>query len=155
MESQLRFKVCLWPKGRGAESSSTQRTCTWASVSEALWGAEFAQVGRPLPLDVDVVSRAVILLGCHGGVHASQPLSPGSLTGTSVPDLIVSTNHQMWLLFQTDGSGSSLGFKASYEGNCSWGADELALESDAWGLDLESVSPGFESLFWLALAASP
>uniref|UniRef100_A0A2K5Z0Z0 CUB and Sushi multiple domains 2 n=1 Tax=Mandrillus leucophaeus TaxID=9568 RepID=A0A2K5Z0Z0_MANLE len=47
--------------------------------------------------------------------HTSKYLSPASLTGTSVPDLIVSTNHQMWLLFQTDGSGSSLGFKASYE----------------------------------------
>lgn len=107
------------------------------------------------PLPLDVVGRAVILLRCHGGVHTSQPLSPGSLTGTSVPDLIVSTNHQMWLLFQTDGSGSSLGFKASYEGNCSWGADHLALESHAWGLDLESVSAGFKSSFWLALAASP
>lgn len=107
------------------------------------------------PLPLDVVGWAVILLRCHGGVHTSQPLSPGSLTGTSVPDLIVSTNHQMWLLFQTDGSGSSLGFKASYEGNCSWGADHLALESYAWGLDLESVSPGFKSSFWLALAASP
>lgn len=76
-------------------------------------------------------------------VHASKSLSPDSLTGTSVPDLIVSTNHQMWLLFQTDGSGSSLGFKASYEGNCSWDADKL--ESDTWGLDWESGSPGFES----------
>uniref|UniRef100_A0A2K5LD89 CUB and Sushi multiple domains 2 n=1 Tax=Cercocebus atys TaxID=9531 RepID=A0A2K5LD89_CERAT len=47
--------------------------------------------------------------------HTSKYISPASLTGTSVPDLIVSTNHQMWLLFQTDGSGSSLGFKASYE----------------------------------------
>lgn len=94
------------------------------------------------PLPLDVVGWAAILLGCHGRGHASQHLSPGSLTGTSVPDLIVSTNHQMWLLFQTDGSGSSLGFKASYEGNCSWGADVFALESDAWGLDLESVSPG-------------
>ncbi|XP_043915904.1 CUB and sushi domain-containing protein 1-like [Protopterus annectens] len=37
------------------------------------------------------------------------------LTGTTVPDLIVSTNHQMWLIFQTDGTSSSLGFKAIYE----------------------------------------
>lgn len=50
--------------------------------------------------------------------QTSNDLSPNSLTGTSVPDLIVSTHHQMWLLFQSDSSGSSLGFKASYEGNC-------------------------------------
>lgn len=43
--------------------------------------------------------------------------SLGSLTGTSVPDLIVSTQHQMWLLFQTDSVRNLLGFKATYEGN--------------------------------------
>ncbi|XP_023489601.1 CUB and sushi domain-containing protein 2 isoform X1 [Equus caballus] len=50
-----------------------------------------------------------------GGQDGDQKTVLYILTGTSVPDLIVSTNHQMWLLFQTDGSGSSLGFKASYE----------------------------------------
>ncbi|ELW48605.1 CUB and sushi domain-containing protein 3, partial [Tupaia chinensis] len=50
-----------------------------------------------------------------GGQDGDQKTVLYVLTGTSVPDLIVSTNHQMWLLFQTDGSGSSLGFKASYE----------------------------------------
>ena len=40
-----------------------------------------------------------------------------SLTGTTVPDLIVSTHHQMWLLFQTDSVSNLLGFKATYEGN--------------------------------------
>uniref|UniRef100_A0A8C0FU17 CUB and Sushi multiple domains 2 n=1 Tax=Bubo bubo TaxID=30461 RepID=A0A8C0FU17_BUBBB len=38
-----------------------------------------------------------------------------SLTGTTVPDLIVSTHHQMWLLFQTDSVSNLLGFKATYE----------------------------------------
>ncbi|KAG8506883.1 CUB and sushi domain-containing protein 2, partial [Galemys pyrenaicus] len=50
-----------------------------------------------------------------GGQDGDQKTVLYILTGTSVPDLIVSTNHQMWLLFQTDSSGSSLGFKASYE----------------------------------------
>ncbi|XP_023614240.1 CUB and sushi domain-containing protein 2 [Myotis lucifugus] len=53
-----------------------------------------------------------------GGQDGDQKTVLYILTGTSVPDLIVSTNHQMWLLFQTDGSGSSLGFKASYEVSC-------------------------------------
>ncbi|EPY81832.1 CUB and Sushi multiple domains 2-like protein [Camelus ferus] len=50
-----------------------------------------------------------------GGQDGDQKTVLYILTGTSVPDLIVSTHHQMWLLFQTDSSGSSLGFKASYE----------------------------------------
>uniref|UniRef100_F6THN8 CUB and Sushi multiple domains 2 n=1 Tax=Ornithorhynchus anatinus TaxID=9258 RepID=F6THN8_ORNAN len=50
-----------------------------------------------------------------GGQDGDQKTILYVLTGTTVPDLIVSTNHQMWLLFQTDGSSGSLGFKASYE----------------------------------------
>uniref|UniRef100_A0A8C6MXK7 CUB and Sushi multiple domains 2 n=1 Tax=Mus spicilegus TaxID=10103 RepID=A0A8C6MXK7_MUSSI len=50
-----------------------------------------------------------------GGQDGDQKTVLYILTGTSVPDLIVSTHHQMWLLFQSDSSGSSLGFKASYE----------------------------------------
>ncbi|MEE6484219.1 hypothetical protein FKM82_013795 [Ascaphus truei] len=50
-----------------------------------------------------------------GGKVGDQKTVLYVLTGASVPDLIVSANHQMWLLFRTDSSGSSLGFKASYE----------------------------------------
>ena len=46
----------------------------------------------------------------------------------------------MWLLFQTDGSGSSLGFKASYEGNCSWGANES--DTGVWCQQALGPSPG-------------
>ncbi|XP_023687916.2 CUB and sushi domain-containing protein 2 isoform X1 [Paramormyrops kingsleyae] len=37
------------------------------------------------------------------------------LSGTTTPDLVVSTSHQMWLNFKTDDSSGSLGFKVSYE----------------------------------------
>ncbi|XP_036410979.1 CUB and sushi domain-containing protein 2 [Megalops cyprinoides] len=37
------------------------------------------------------------------------------LSGTTTPDLIVSTSHQMWLNFKTDDTSGSLGFKVSYE----------------------------------------
>uniref|UniRef100_A0A8C6L3G6 CUB and Sushi multiple domains 2 n=1 Tax=Nothobranchius furzeri TaxID=105023 RepID=A0A8C6L3G6_NOTFU len=37
------------------------------------------------------------------------------LSGTSTPDLVVSTSHQMWLNFKTDDTSGSLGFKVSYE----------------------------------------
>lgn len=38
------------------------------------------------------------------------------LTGTSVPDLIVSMSNQMWLHLQSDDTIGSQGFKAIYEG---------------------------------------
>lgn len=105
-------------------------TCCRAQCQKHCGAQYLPEWAWHLDIPLDVISHTVILLGCHSGVHASESLSPDSLTGTSVPDLIVSTNHQMWLLFQTDSSGSSLGFKASYEGNCCWGANE----SDAWGV---------------------
>uniref|UniRef100_A0A8C8RAK5 CUB and Sushi multiple domains 2 n=1 Tax=Pelusios castaneus TaxID=367368 RepID=A0A8C8RAK5_9SAUR len=50
-----------------------------------------------------------------GGQVGDQKTVLYVLTGTTVPDLIVSTNHQMWLLFQTDSVSNLLGFKATYE----------------------------------------
>lgn len=40
-----------------------------------------------------------------------------SLTGSFVPDLIVSMSSQMWLHLQTDESVGSVGFKVNYKGN--------------------------------------
>ena len=40
----------------------------------------------------------------------------GRLTGSSVPDLIVSMSNQMWLHLQSDDSIASPGFKAVYQG---------------------------------------
>ncbi|GAB0199455.1 CUB and sushi domain-containing protein 3 [Grus japonensis] len=50
-----------------------------------------------------------------GGQVGDQKTVLYVLTGTTVPDLIVSTHHQMWLLFQTDSVSNLLGFKATYE----------------------------------------
>uniref|UniRef100_A0A803SVD4 CUB and Sushi multiple domains 2 n=1 Tax=Anolis carolinensis TaxID=28377 RepID=A0A803SVD4_ANOCA len=50
-----------------------------------------------------------------GGQVGDQKTVLYVLTGTTVPDLIVSTQHQMWLLFQTDSVRNLLGFKANYE----------------------------------------
>lgn len=38
------------------------------------------------------------------------------LTGSFVPDLIVSMSNQMWLHLQTDESVGSIGFKVNYKG---------------------------------------
>lgn len=45
-------------------------------------------------------------------------LSPvnSRLTGSFVPDLIVSMSHQMWLHLQSDESVGSIGFKINYKG---------------------------------------
>ncbi|KAL0171295.1 hypothetical protein M9458_031606 [Cirrhinus mrigala] len=41
------------------------------------------------------------------------------LTGSFVPDLIVSMTHQMWLHLQSDESVGSIGFKINYKGESS------------------------------------
>lgn len=46
-----------------------------------------------------------------------------SLSGSFVPDLIVSMTHQMWLHLQSDESVGSIGFKINYKGKnwvCAW-----------------------------------
>lgn len=84
--------------------------------------------------DSPIVGLAPLLSLALGMGQTSKDLSPNSLTGTSVPDLIVSTHHQMWLLFQSDSSGSSLGFKASYEGNCFQGTWQGPAREEETGL---------------------
>lgn len=42
------------------------------------------------------------------------------LTGSFVPDLIVSMSHQMWLHLQSDESVGSIGFKINYKGRHSF-----------------------------------
>ena len=45
-----------------------------------------------------------------------MPHLPCRLTGSFVPDLIVSLSHQMWLHLQSDESVGSIGFKINYKG---------------------------------------
>lgn len=46
----------------------------------------------------------------------SLPHTHTSLSGSFVPDLIVSMTHQMWLHLQSDESVGSIGFKINYKG---------------------------------------
>lgn len=55
----------------------------------------------------------MISFSCEKNVTS---LSLRSLSGTTTPDLVVSTSHQMWLNFKTDDTSGSLGFRVSYEG---------------------------------------
>ncbi|XP_055074905.1 CUB and sushi domain-containing protein 2 [Misgurnus anguillicaudatus] len=50
-----------------------------------------------------------------GAVIGDQRTVFHVLSGSTTPDLVVSTSHQMWLNFKTDDTSGSLGFKVSYE----------------------------------------
>ena len=54
-----------------------------------------------------------ILIICFSFIYPSL----FRLTGSFVPDLIVSMSSQMWLHLQTDESVGSVGFKVNYKGN--------------------------------------
>jgi hypothetical protein len=65
------------------------------------------------------------------------------LTGSSVPDLIVSMSNQMWLHLQSDDTIGSQGFKALYEGMLPILFENiyngLPKKIDGFGLDLNPV----------------
>lgn len=67
----------------------------------------FKAAGPSFEVEVDV------LVALHKGFDISLPCR---LTGSSVPDLIVSMSNQMWLHLQSDDSIGSPGFKAVYQG---------------------------------------
>jgi CUB/sushi domain-containing protein len=58
-------------------------------------------------------------IGEHGEITHLPRLCQSlfRLTGSFVPDLIVSMGSQMWLHLQTDESVGSVGFKVNYKGN--------------------------------------
>lgn len=64
-----------------------------------------------------------------------------SLSGTSTPDLVVSTSHQMWLNFKTDDTSGSLGFKVSYEGKKAFRCQSLGCTMLALSLLLNRSCP--------------
>lgn len=69
------------------------------------------------------------------------PTLSHSLSGTSTPDLVVSTSHQMWLNFKTDDTSGSLGFKVSYEGKKAFRCHSLGCATLALSLLLNRSCP--------------
>lgn len=63
------------------------------------------------------------------------------LTGSSVPDLIVSMSNQMWLHLQSDDTIGSQGFKATYEGTLPILFENICngLPNNGFGPDLNPV----------------
>lgn len=61
-------------------------------------------------------SSVFITYACHNHCVNLFLYVHCSLTGSSVPDLIVSMSNQMWLHLQSDDTIGSQGFKAIYEG---------------------------------------
>ncbi|XP_058853305.1 CUB and sushi domain-containing protein 2-like [Acipenser ruthenus] len=84
--------------------------CTWvitASSPAKVIKLSFEEFGLERGYDTLTVG--------DGGQVGDQKTVFHVLTGTTTPDLIVSTSHQMWLLFKTDETSGLLGFKVSYE----------------------------------------
>lgn len=106
-----------WGKSEASEISSPWLHFKLPCRGEAKWQTGSRDAGFSLQAKVATV-------WWRGGGFRGLVRSPircvfsplCSLSGTTTPDLVVSTSHQMWLNFKTDDTSGSLGFRVSYEG---------------------------------------
>uniref|UniRef100_A0A8C5CBQ3 CUB and Sushi multiple domains 2 n=1 Tax=Gadus morhua TaxID=8049 RepID=A0A8C5CBQ3_GADMO len=84
--------------------------CTWIITA-----TDMTKVIKLTFEDFDLERGYDTLTVGDGDVVGDQKTVFHVLSGTSTPDLVVSTSHQMWLNFKTDDTSGSLGFKVSYE----------------------------------------
>lgn len=82
-------------------------------------------------------------------LKVDSPTFSHSLSGTSTPDLVVSTSHQMWLNFKTDDTSGSLGFKVSYEGKKAFHCRSLGSTVLARSLRLNRSCPFLYTAYWI------
>uniref|UniRef100_A0A3B5ANR3 CUB and Sushi multiple domains 2 n=1 Tax=Stegastes partitus TaxID=144197 RepID=A0A3B5ANR3_9TELE len=88
---------------------------TVQSVNLALLSLALCLVIKLTFEDFDLERGYDTLTVGDGEVVGDQKTIFHVLSGTTTPDLVVSTSHQMWLNFKTDDTSGSLGFKVSYE----------------------------------------
>uniref|UniRef100_A0A3Q1CLJ1 CUB and Sushi multiple domains 2 n=1 Tax=Amphiprion ocellaris TaxID=80972 RepID=A0A3Q1CLJ1_AMPOC len=84
--------------------------CTWVITA-----TDTSKVIKLTFEDFDLERGYDTLTVGDGEVVGDQKTIFHVLSGTTTPDLVVSTSHQMWLNFKTDDTSGSLGFKVSYE----------------------------------------
>uniref|UniRef100_A0A672G2T7 CUB and sushi domain-containing protein 1-like n=1 Tax=Salarias fasciatus TaxID=181472 RepID=A0A672G2T7_SALFA len=84
--------------------------CTWVITA-----TDISKVIKLTFEDFDLERGYDTLTVGDGEVVGDQKTIFHVLSGTTTPDLVVSTSHQMWLNFKTDDTSGSLGFKVSYE----------------------------------------
>ncbi|XP_023815635.1 CUB and sushi domain-containing protein 2 isoform X1 [Oryzias latipes] len=84
--------------------------CTWIITA-----TDLSKVIKLTFENFDVERGYDTLTVGDGEVVGDQKTIFHVLSGTTTPDLVVSTSHQMWLNFKTDDTSGSLGFKVSYE----------------------------------------
>uniref|UniRef100_A0A4W6D789 CUB and Sushi multiple domains 2 n=1 Tax=Lates calcarifer TaxID=8187 RepID=A0A4W6D789_LATCA len=84
--------------------------CTWVITA-----TDASKVIKLTFEDFDLERGYDTLTVGDGEVVGDQKTIFHVLSGTTTPDLVVSTSHQMWLNFKTDDTSGSLGFKVSYE----------------------------------------
>uniref|UniRef100_A0A674NBB4 CUB and Sushi multiple domains 2 n=1 Tax=Takifugu rubripes TaxID=31033 RepID=A0A674NBB4_TAKRU len=84
--------------------------CTWIITA-----TDASKVIKLTFEDFDLERGYDTLTVGDGEVVGDQKTIFHVLSGTTTPDLVVSTSHQMWLNFKTDDTSGSLGFRVSYE----------------------------------------
>uniref|UniRef100_A0A669EYE9 CUB and Sushi multiple domains 2 n=1 Tax=Oreochromis niloticus TaxID=8128 RepID=A0A669EYE9_ORENI len=84
--------------------------CTWVITA-----TDTSKVIKLTFEDFDLERGYDTLTVGDGEVVGDQKTIFHVLSGSTTPDLVVSTSHQMWLNFKTDDTSGSLGFKVSYE----------------------------------------
>uniref|UniRef100_A0A8K9V7L3 CUB and Sushi multiple domains 2 n=1 Tax=Oncorhynchus mykiss TaxID=8022 RepID=A0A8K9V7L3_ONCMY len=84
--------------------------CTWVIIA-----TDTTKVIKVTFEDFDLERGYDTLTVGDGAVVGDQKTVFHVLSGTTTPDLVVSTSHQMWLNFKTDDTSGSQGFKVSYE----------------------------------------
>uniref|UniRef100_H3CV01 CUB and Sushi multiple domains 2 n=1 Tax=Tetraodon nigroviridis TaxID=99883 RepID=H3CV01_TETNG len=84
--------------------------CTWIITA-----TDTSKVIKLTFEDFDLERGYDTLTVGDGEVVGDQKTIFHVLSGTTTPDLVVSTSHQMWLNFKTDDTSGSLGFRVSYE----------------------------------------
>uniref|UniRef100_A0A6Q2X998 CUB and Sushi multiple domains 2 n=1 Tax=Esox lucius TaxID=8010 RepID=A0A6Q2X998_ESOLU len=84
--------------------------CTWVITA-----ADTTKVIKLTFEDFDLERGYDTLTVGDGAMVGDQKTVFHVLSGSTTPDLVVSTSHQMWLNFKTDDTSGSLGFRVSYE----------------------------------------
>ncbi|XP_031645143.1 LOW QUALITY PROTEIN: CUB and sushi domain-containing protein 1 [Oncorhynchus kisutch] len=84
--------------------------CTWVIIA-----TDTTKVIKVTFEDFDLERGYDTLTVGDGAAVGDQKTVFHVLSGTTTPDLVVSTSHQMWLNFKTDDTSGSQGFKVSYE----------------------------------------
>ncbi|XP_042194838.1 CUB and sushi domain-containing protein 1 [Callorhinchus milii] len=114
-----RARVCgAHLQGPSGVISSPNFPVQYDSDAHCVWVITASDPSKVIKLTFDdfELERGYDTLTVGDGGQPGEPKTVlHVLTGTSVPDLIVSVSNQLWVEFQTDETKSLLGFRATYQ----------------------------------------